>query len=165
MQVYISTSKTMTSGRVYAFHARWFDSYLRAAQECPGWHRIQHGTQKNIDPACQGAQIVFCMPRSPHAELIPMELQQSPDYAVHHLQDDAFTEAPFLGPPPNIAWDTWTVWGGFFLWFISIPTICSQWLRVRLFSSTVACFPFNRFISMITVLNSCCTVQNRLLCI
>ena len=84
----------MTPGRVWAFHAHWFDSYVRAAQECPGWHRIQRGTRKNIDPACQGAQTVFCTPHTPricHAELIPMGLQHSPRYVVHHLPDDALT--------------------------------------------------------------------------
>ena len=49
---------------------------------------------KQIDPACQGAQTAFCTPHSPricHAEFIPMELQHSPDYVVHHLPDDELT--------------------------------------------------------------------------
>ena len=155
----------MTPGRVWAFHAHWFDSYVRAAQECPGWHRIQRGTRKNIDPACQGAQTVFCTPHTPrirHAELIPMGLQHSPHYVVHHLPDDELTSS-VSWPAPRYCIGYLNSLGGFFLQFISIPTICSQWFWLS--TSTVACFPFVRFISMIAVLNSCCTVQNRLLCI
>ena len=85
--IYALQESKLIPGRVWVVHARRFGSYFQAVPADPGWHKNENGTQTSIDPACQGAQTVFCTLHTLHichAELIPMQLHDSPSYA-HHL--------------------------------------------------------------------------------
>ena len=89
--IYALQESKLIPGRVWVVHARRFGSYFQAVPADPGWHKNENGTQTSIDPACQGAQTVFCTLHTLHichAELIPMQLHDSPSYAHHLLPDD-----------------------------------------------------------------------------
>ena len=95
MQVYINASKNNhLEGFEHSIHVDLTPIFgqRRNAQAGIGFSMVLK--KINIDPACQAAQTVFCTPHIPrifHAELIPMQLQRSPRYVVHHLQDNALT--------------------------------------------------------------------------
>ena len=58
---------------------------------------------KKYRPSFPGSTDRICTPHTAHvchAELIPMELQRSPRYVVHHLPDDALT-ASVSWPAPR----------------------------------------------------------------
>ena len=89
--IYALQESKLIPGRVWVVHARRFGSYFQAVPVDPGWHKNENGTQTSIDPACQGAQTVFCTLHTfhiCHAELIPMQLHDSLSYA-HHLLPEA----------------------------------------------------------------------------
>lgn len=72
-------------------------------------------------------------------------------------------QSAFLGPFPDIAPDSWTV--HVFLKLtreLMIPTVCSQWFGLS--SPKIEFPPVIIFISMITIIDSCCPAKRRPLC-